>query len=117
MGLFGVVGSTPVLCTSERQPRVQMSTFGAKITALKKGDEEAIALRYHLKAMGVKVSKPTPIFVDNMSVVLNASNPGITLNKKTVALSYNFVNAAINIVEFCKINSVDHFADPFTKSM
>jgi hypothetical protein len=36
--------------------------------------------------MGIKVAKSTPIFVDNMGVVLNASNPGSMLNKKSVAL-------------------------------
>eukprot|EP00957_Ditylum_brightwellii_P011550 873295-Ditylum_brightwellii.AAC.1 len=69
--------------------------------------------------MGVKVSKPTPIFVDNMSVLLNANNPGSMLNKKTVALSYHFVweHVATNAVEICKINSADNFTDPFTKPM
>eukprot|EP00957_Ditylum_brightwellii_P037909 2866685-Ditylum_brightwellii.AAC.1 len=119
MGLFGVIGSTPVFWTSKRQPCVQTLTFDATFTALKMGVEEAVALRYHLGAMSVNVSKPAPIFVDNMSVVLNASNPGSTLNKKTVALSYHFVqeHAATNVVEICKIDSADNFADPFAKSM
>jgi hypothetical protein len=114
-----VVGSTPVIWSSKRQPCVQTSTFGAEFTALKKGVEEAVALRYHLRAMGVKVSKPTSIFVDNMSMILNARNPGSTLNKKTVALSYHFVqeHVATDVVEIRKIDSVDNFADPFTKSM
>eukprot|EP00957_Ditylum_brightwellii_P155307 11823023-Ditylum_brightwellii.AAC.1 len=34
-GLFGVIGSTPVLWISKRQPCVQASTFGAKFKALK----------------------------------------------------------------------------------
>jgi hypothetical protein len=51
--------------------------------------------------MGIQVSKPTPIWVDNMGVVLNASNPGSTLNKKHIALAYHFVreNVANNVVE------------------
>eukprot|EP00957_Ditylum_brightwellii_P113858 8680404-Ditylum_brightwellii.AAC.1 len=53
-GIFVVVGSTPMLWMSKRQPCVQMLTFGAKFTALKKGVEETVALRYHLRAMGVK---------------------------------------------------------------
>eukprot|EP00957_Ditylum_brightwellii_P169967 12937577-Ditylum_brightwellii.AAC.1 len=91
-----------------------MSTFGAKFTVLKKGVEEAVALQYRLRAMGVKVSKPTPIFVDSISVVLNASNPGSMQNKKTVVLSYHFVweHIATNDVEICKIDSADNFADP-----
>ena len=89
-GLFGFVGCTPVLWKSKRQASVQTSTFGAEFTALKKAVEEVITLSYYLRSMGIRVSKPTPIFVDNMGVVLNASNPGSTLNKKSVALLYHF---------------------------
>lgn len=69
--------------------------------------------------MGIQVSKPTPIWVDNMGVILNASNPGSTLNKKHIALAYHFVreNVATNVVEICKISSKDNYADPFTKAL
>eukprot|EP00957_Ditylum_brightwellii_P191813 14602401-Ditylum_brightwellii.AAC.1 len=78
-----------------------------------------MSLRHHLRTMGMKVSKATPNFVDIMSVVLNATNPGSTLNKKTVALSYHFVleHVANNMIEIHKIASEDNFADPFTKAM
>jgi hypothetical protein len=68
--------------------------------------------------MGIKVAKPTPIFVDNMGVVLNASNPGSTLNKKSVAMLYHFVqeHVANSVIEVQKIDSADNYADPFTKS-
>ena len=58
---------------------------------VEEGCEESIMLRYHLISMGIKVYKPTPVFVDNMSVVLNVTNPGSTLNNKTVALGYHFI--------------------------
>ena len=118
-GLFGFVGSTPVLWSSKRQASVQTSTFGAEFMALKKAVEEAITLRYYLRSMGINVSKPTPIFVDNMGVVLNASNPGSTLNKKSVALSYHFVreHVANDVIEIRKIDSSDNYADPFTKAL
>eukprot|EP00957_Ditylum_brightwellii_P124315 9475680-Ditylum_brightwellii.AAC.1 len=76
-------------------------------------------LRYHLRAMGFKESAPTLIFVDNMSVVLNALNPGSTLNKKTVALSYHFVreHVANDVIKIRKIDSEDNFADLFTKPL
>eukprot|EP00957_Ditylum_brightwellii_P001881 144457-Ditylum_brightwellii.AAC.1 len=69
--------------------------------------------------MGFKVSVPTPIFVDNMSVVLNAMNPGSTLNKKKVALLYHFLRKHIanGVVKIIKINTDDNFADPFTKPL
>eukprot|EP00957_Ditylum_brightwellii_P134727 10271592-Ditylum_brightwellii.AAC.1 len=75
--------------------------------ALKAAVEEAVMLRYYLRAMRFKVSAPTPIFVDNMSIVLNASNPGSTLNQKTVALSYHFVreHVANDAIKIRKIDS------------
>eukprot|EP00957_Ditylum_brightwellii_P150583 11466114-Ditylum_brightwellii.AAC.1 len=74
-------------------------------------------LKYHLRVMGFKVLAPTLIFVDNMSVVLNALDPGSTLNKKTVALSYHFVREHVtnDVIKISKIDSEDNFADPFTK--
>eukprot|EP00957_Ditylum_brightwellii_P014613 1101153-Ditylum_brightwellii.AAC.1 len=54
-----------------------------------------------------------------MSVVLNATNPGSNLNKKTVVLSYHFVcgHVANNVIKIHKIASEGNFADPFTKAM
>ena len=118
-GVLGMIGSTPALWMSKHQGCVHTSTFGAEFTALKKAVEETVSLRYHLRAMGVQVTKPTAIWVDNMGVILNASNPGSTLNKKTVALSYHFVreHAANGVVSIRKIHTTDNFADPFTKAM
>jgi hypothetical protein len=69
--------------------------------------------------MGIKVSKATPIYVDNMSVVLNASNPGSTLNKKAIALAYHYVreHVANKVIEIRKIESAENYADPFTKAL
>ena len=63
--------------------------------------------------------KPTLIFVDNTGVVLNASNLGSTLNKKSVALSYHFVreHVANDVIEIRKIDTADNYDDPFTKAL
>ena len=118
-GLLAMVGSTPTYWASKRQTSVQTSTFGAEFTALKKAVEEVIALRYHLRSMGVKVSKATPIWCDNMGVVLNAGNPGSTLNKKAIALAYHFVreHVANDVVEIRKIKTTDNYSDPWTKGL
>ena len=69
--------------------------------------------------MVIKVSKPTPIFVDNMSVVLNVTNPGVNMKKKTMAFIYHFFreHVANNVVWVSKIHTSDNFADPFTKPL
>ena len=66
---------------------MQTSKFGAEFTLLKKSFEEYVMIWYHIRSMGIKISKSTPVFVYNMSVVLYAKNPGSTLNKKHVSLS------------------------------
>eukprot|EP00957_Ditylum_brightwellii_P012715 961071-Ditylum_brightwellii.AAC.1 len=69
--------------------------------------------------MEIKVSRPTPICDDNMSVVLNVLNSGSTLNKKTVALSYHFVreHVANHVINIRKIDTKDNSANLFTKFM
>ena len=69
--------------------------------------------------MGLSVSRLTPIWVDNLGIVLNASNPGSTLNKKHIALAYHFVreHVANDVVEIRKIDTADNYADPFTKAL
>ena len=118
-GMIAFIGSTPIMWLSKRQSAVQTSTFGAEFTALKTAVESAVTIRYYLRSMGIKVSKPTTILADNLASIINATNPASTLNKKHVALAYHFVreHVANNVVEVLKIRSEDNYADPFTKGM
>jgi hypothetical protein len=117
--VLGFVGCTPVIWKSKRQASVQTSTFGAEFTALKACTEQALELRYHLRSMGVTVSKPTPIFVDNMGVVINASNPASSLNKKAVALAYHFVreHQAGKVIDVRKVDTKDNYSDALSKPL
>ena len=118
-GILGFVGSTPAIWSSKRQPCVQTSTFGAEFTALKRAVEEAVSLQYYLRSMGVAVTNPAIIYVDNMGVVINSSFPESSLNKKTVALAYHFTREHIanNVVEIRKLHTDDNYADPLTKAV
>ena len=99
------------------QTAVQTSTFSADFTSLKKAIEKSVILRQHLISMGIKVSKHTPIFLGNTSVVLNVPNTGSTLNKKTVALRCRFFRGHVsnNFVEVMGIHTINNFSEPFTK--
>ncbi len=118
-GLLGFVGSTPVLWRSKRQSCVHTSTFGAEFTALKAAVEEILEIRYFLRSMGVHVTKPTPIFVDNLGVVINATDPSSSLNKKAVALAYHFVreHQAGKVISVHTIHTSHNYADPLTKAL
>ena len=69
--------------------------------------------------MGINLSKTISIFVENMSVELNSTNPGSTLNNKHVALSCYFDREHVenNVVDVMKIHTGKNFADPLTKHL
>lgn len=117
--LIAFVGSTPVYWKSKRQTSVQTSTFRAKFTALKTAVNLAVTLQYQLRSMSVGVTKPTDIYVDNKSVLINATNPASSLNKKSVALSYHFVcqHQAGKVVSIYHIASKDNYDDILTKPL
>ena len=118
-GMICFVGRTPISYISKRQSAVQTPTFGAEFVALKKAVEEAVTLRYCLRAMGVKVSKPTVIYGDNMSTIINSTKPGSPLKKKYLALSYHFCREhfSAGVVDIRKIDTKENYADPFTKAL
>ena len=70
-----------------------------------------------MRAMGIMVSKSTKIYVDNMSAIINSTDPGSTLNKKYIALAYHFVREHVSgkVIDIMKIDSDDNYADPLTK--
>ena len=81
--------------------------------------EEAIAIRYYLRSMGVHVTKPTVIYGDNLSAIKNTTDPGSPLKKKYLALAYHFCREHYSTQEVAirKIDTKDNFADPFTKGL
>ena len=68
-GIIVFVGRTPIYWESKRQSSVQTSIFGAEFISMKKAVEEAVTTRYYLRSMGVKVSKPSIIYADNLSAI------------------------------------------------
>ena len=118
-GMLILVGRTPTFYSSKRQGAVETSTYGAEFCAMRQATEEAIAMRYMLRCLGVTVETPTLILGDNEGVVLNATNSDSLLKKKHVAISYHKVreSAAAGITHPTKVGTKDNFADPLTKSL
>ena len=118
-GVIVFVGRTPIKYFSKRQSTVQTSTFGAEFISLKRAVEEAITIRYYLRSMGVKISKPTIVYGDNMSSIKNTIDPGSPLKKKYLALAYHFCREhfSTGIVDIRKIDTKHNISDPFTKGL
>ena len=54
-----------------------------------------------------------------MGVVINASNPASSLNKKSVALAYHFVREhhAGKVIDVRKIDTKDNYSDALSKPL
>jgi len=55
--------------------------------ALKTAVDEAFTLRYYAQLMGLNMSIESILYVDNMGVILNATNLTNSINKKNIALA------------------------------
>ena len=117
-GLVIFVGRTPVLYMSKRQGAIETSTYGAEFIAMKTAVEEVISVRYMLRCLGVKVTKPTFILGDNRSVILNSTVPSSLLKKKHIAIAYHKTReaSAAGIVHPLKTKGEWNFADVCTKA-
>jgi hypothetical protein len=80
-GILLFVGRTLVAAISKRQASVQSSTYGAEFLAAHMATEEILSLRYFLRSFGVPVSRAARMFGDNMSVLLNITEPDSQLKK------------------------------------
>ena len=65
------------------------------------------------------MSKPTRIYGDNRSSFLSATEPGTTLDKRHVALSYHFCREhfSAGVVDIRLIDGKHNFADALTKAL
>ena len=66
---------------------------------MKQGVETLRGIRYKLQIMDVKVSGPTYIYGDNMSVIHNTSKPESGLKKNSNIICYHLVREAVAMKE------------------
>ena len=80
--------------------------------------EKVISIRYKLRCLGVKVTKPTNILRDNRSIILNSTMPSLLLKKKYINIVYHKIRkaTAAGIVHPLKTKSNYNFTDICTKA-
>ena len=57
--------------------------------------EAVLGLCYNLSMMGVQISGPTYVYVDNMSVIHNTQRPESTLSKKSNLICYHAMSELV----------------------
>jgi hypothetical protein len=118
-GIITMIGRTPITWKSRRQGAIATSTYGAELSAMRLATEEAHTIRYMLRALGIKVTKPCYMYGENLGVIQNATTPEGVLKKKHVVLSFHFVReaVAVGVIAPRKLGSPDNFADVMTKRL
>ena len=117
--MIAFIGSTPIHWLSKRQGAIAASTYAAEFYALCVATEEAVNIRYMLRAFGIRLDGPTQVFGDNFSVITNAKDPDAKLKKKHVALSFHVVREAIaaGVIEPFWLKGAYNIADIMTKQL
>jgi hypothetical protein len=85
---------------------------------MKTATEEAISIRYMLRALGVRVQGRTAHWGDNMGSLITTDNPGSTCMKKHSQVAFHYVREcnAAGIIDVLKVDTASNFSDPFTKA-
>ena len=88
------VNRAPIMWFSKNQMSVETLTFGSEFVALKMVTEMIKGLRYNLRMMGIPIEDGMQTLVDNQSVVMNTSQPDLTLKKKSNSVAYHYIHEA-----------------------
>ena len=118
-GIILCVNKTPVFTYSKRQNTVETATYGAEFVAGRIAVEKIMEYRYKLRMMGIKITQPSVLLIDNQSVLCNTTLPSSTLKKKHNAIAYHKVREAVaaGIVKPAYIRSKENRADILTKPL
>ena len=110
-GFLIYMNMAPIVWSSKKQSTIETSVFGAESVALKNGMEVLRGLHYKLRMMGVRLSGPSFVYGDNMSVIHNTQRPESTLKKKSNSICYHAVREAVAMGE-CLVGHVRTHENP-----
>ena len=102
---------------SKKQPTIETSVFGAEFVAMKHGTEKLRGQRYKCRMMGIPLSGPTYVYVDNKSAITNSTRPDSTLKKKSNSICYHAIRESVAMGEslLTHVGTRDNQADLLTK--
>ena len=116
-GVISFVGSTFISWKSKRQGTIKSSSYSTEFCAGRVASEEAIAIHYMLRSLGVTVRGATALCGDNLGMIMSSTNPDSELKKKHVAISFHKLRecAAAGIVNLIKVCTTVNRSDILTK--
>ena len=118
-GIIVCINKTPIYTHSKRQNTIETSTYGTEFVASRIAVEKILEYRYKCRMLGIKITKPSILLLDNEAVVKNVTLPSSTLKKKHNAIAYHKTREAVaaGIVKIAFINSKTNRSDILTKPL
>jgi hypothetical protein len=108
----------PISWKSKLQPTVAVSTCEAEYLALVETIKELMWLKQLLTEMGVVITQPIKIFVDNQAAIALASHPSQHCRTKHIDIRHHFIREHISnhTVELYYVDTKENVADLLTKA-
>jgi hypothetical protein len=119
-GIILFVNKTPVKWYSKQQNTVEPSTYGSELVAARIASEIIIDFRGRLRLLGIAVTGPSVLLIDNQSVVANMKLPSGSLKKKYNPIAFHKVRFLVSagvIIIVAHIRGNFIVADVETKSV
>jgi hypothetical protein len=106
-GILVLLNKTPIRWVSKRQKTVETSTYRSEFVASRVATELILEIRYMLRSLGVALDGPALMLGDNMSIILNTTDPSSVLKNNHNAIAYHRVRESIaaRIMRFAYIKS------------
>ncbi len=99
MGFFGFMNTALMQWFSKQQAMIETSVFGAEFMAMKIGMESLRGPCYKLRMMGIRITDPSYIYGNNMSVIHNTQRLELMLKKKSNSICYHAVCKSVAMGE------------------
>ena len=125
-GYVFLVGESPIVWSSRKQPVISLSTCESEFYALTEGGKEAIHLsrlmweflNHQPCVDGMKLS-PVKLLCDNQSTIFVSKNPAEHRNMKHVDLRYKWIQERVESGDFkiAYVSTKQQIADIFTKAL
>jgi hypothetical protein len=109
----------PVLWKSKLQRTVALSSSEAEYYAISEATKELKFVMQLLHSIGISVSLPVMVNVDNVGAIFMSENASATSRTRHVDARYHFVREYIEDgnIKIIFVKSIDNKADPFTKNV
>jgi hypothetical protein len=114
-----MLGNGPVIWQSKKQPIIALSTTEAEYIAATTAITDIMWLRNLLQELGILKDKPTTLYQDNRSTMLQISKSVIHSRTRHLDVRYHFIKEQVhlNIIKIEHLPTSQMLADIFTKGL